>query len=96
MWAIWCLQKDTQKPASEIVGVREWIQDEFGFDGWWEALQFDRAVSWFGRYMESALMEIDDKGNHVHSLRELLEDDDERWKMTGDDIRQLQRTFGGR
>jgi hypothetical protein len=33
------------RPArSEIVKLRQWVTERTGFDGWWEALQLDRAV----------------------------------------------------
>lgn len=52
--------------------VHEWALDTTGLDGWWAAVQFDRAVSWFGRYIESKLSEYED-GEPVYSLDELLD-----------------------
>jgi hypothetical protein len=41
-------------------------------DGWWEGLQFDRAVMWFGRHVEGKLLERDDRGNALYTLEGLL------------------------
>jgi hypothetical protein len=75
MWALWCLQKDTHRPASQILGINQWALETTGLDGWWAGLQLDRAVSWVGRYIESKLSEIED-GEPVHSLSDLLDTED--------------------
>lgn len=62
-----------------------------GLDGWWAALQLDRAVSWFGRFVESALDEMDD-GKPVHSLEELLGDSDTNGEG---DLQAFLAAFGG-
>lgn len=75
MWTLWTLQKDSSRAASEIVNLRQWVRERTGFDGWWEALQLDRAVSWFGRYVESKLSETDKKGNPRYQLEDVLADE---------------------
>ena len=41
----------------------------------WEAFQFDLAVLTVGRWVDSKLAERDKKGNPIHRLKELLNDD---------------------
>jgi hypothetical protein len=43
-----------------------------GLDGWWEAFQLDKAVSWFGRYVENKLNETDSRGRSRYTLDEIL------------------------
>jgi len=52
------------------------VEQTTGLDGWWVALQFDKAVVWFGRYVEAKCSETDDHGNHRHSLETLLGEKD--------------------
>jgi len=52
--------------------IRQWVRETSGFDGWWESLQFDRAVTYAGRFIENKLNELDSKGNHTHTMEELL------------------------
>ena len=75
LWTVWCLQKDTGTPASLMLRVREWATAKTGLDGWWTALQFDRAVAWFGRHVESLLSETDEHGHTKHTLAEVLGDE---------------------
>lgn len=49
------------------------MTDRFGFDGWWECVQFDRAVTWFGRHVENKLMERDDNGRSLYTLEMILD-----------------------
>lgn len=44
-----------------------------GMPDMWTALQFDRAVTMFGQWVEGKLMERDDDHNPKHTLRELLD-----------------------
>lgn len=46
-------------------------------DGWWEGYQLDHAVSWAGRHIEDKLGELDKDGEHVHTLEDLLSDDND-------------------
>lgn len=73
-----------------ILNLNQWALDTTGLDGWWAALQLDRAVSWFGRFVESALDEMRD-GKPVHSLEELLGDE-----TNGEgDLQAFLTAFGG-
>lgn len=56
------------------MNLTPWVRQAYSWDGWWTCLQFDLAVSWFGRYVESRLMERDSKGNAVTTLEDLLKD----------------------
>lgn len=56
------------------MNLKAWARKTSGFDGWWEALQFDRAVSWFGRYVEARLSETDSQGNYLYTLEDMLAD----------------------
>lgn len=64
------------RPASQILKLRQWVQETSGFDGWWECFQLDRAVSWFGRYVENKLSKLDKTGHPIYRLEELLSIDD--------------------
>lgn len=68
------------RPASQLLNLTAWVKREFGDwrDGWWECYQLDRAVSWFGRYVENKLSELDKDGNPIYTLEELLTDKDTR------------------
>jgi hypothetical protein len=66
------LQKETHRSASDILNIAAWVERTYGFDGWWTAFQFNRAVTYFGRYIEAASMERDDKQQLVYTLDELL------------------------
>lgn len=74
LWILWNLQKETHRAASDILRIREWVRETSGFDGWWEALQFDRAVTYAGRFIENKLNELDSKGHPRHTINELLDD----------------------
>jgi hypothetical protein len=56
--------------------ISQWVEDNYGFDGWWTALQFDSAVSYLGSWVESEVQErmIDKKQKPEDVLRELLGD----------------------
>ena len=68
------------RPASQLLNLTAWVQREFGDwrDGWWECYQFDRVVSWFGRYVENRMNELDKDGHPIYTLEELLTDKDTR------------------
>lgn len=53
------------------------MREKTGLDGWWEAFQFDKAVSWFGRHVENLLNETDGKGRPRYTLDDVLGADDE-------------------
>lgn len=67
------------------------MTERTGFDGWWEALQLDRAVSWFGRYVESKLHETDKRGNPRYELEDLLAD---QQTNSQDGLKALAAMFG--
>lgn len=67
------------------------MNERTGFDGWWEALQLDRAVSWFGRYVESKLHETDKRGNPRYELEDLLAD---QHTNSQDGLKALAAMFG--
>jgi hypothetical protein len=77
------------RAASQILNLNEWAIETTGLDGWWACIQFDRAVSWFGRYVESKLSEYED-GKAVYSLVELLGEGDEQ-----QDVHAFIAAFGG-
>lgn len=77
------------RPASQILNLNEWAIETTGLDGWWACIQFDRAVSWFGRYVESKLSEYED-GTQVHSLADLLGVENEK-----QDAKAFIAAFGG-
>ncbi len=56
--------------------ISPWVQQTTGLEGWWVAVQFDRAVSWFGRYIESKLDERDQHGEPLYTLEGLLQEPD--------------------
>lgn len=66
------LQKELRKPASEILRLNEWALETTGLDGWWAAIQFDRAVCWLGRHVENKLLETDSNGRSQHRLEDIL------------------------
>lgn len=45
-----------------------------GLAGWFLCDQVDRAVTFFGRYIEAKLHETDENGKFIHTLEELLDD----------------------
>jgi hypothetical protein len=63
-----------------------------GLDGWYAAFLLDRAVTWFGRYVENKLMERDRNGKPVHTLEALLRDADEAPRS---DLHALVAALGG-
>jgi hypothetical protein len=74
MWTLYNLQQTTHQSASELLNLRRWMQEQGALgDGWWEALQLDRAVGWFGRHVENKLMERNKQGQPVYTLEMLLD-----------------------
>jgi len=66
------------RPASQLLNLTAWVRREFGDwrDGWWECYQFDRAVSWLGRYVENKMSELNRDGEPMHTLEDLLAESD--------------------
>lgn len=69
---MWCLSKDARQRPSDIIRLNDHIRDEFGFDGLWWCIQFDKAIYWAGNYIESKLHEVDKRGRHKYKLKDLL------------------------
>lgn len=57
-------------------------------------MQFDRAVSWFGRYVESKLSELDKDGKPLHTLDELLDTDTDTAFNTPEGLAAFGALFG--
>lgn len=58
--------------------LRTQLRREDVFDPDWLCFCFDRAVTWFGRHVESKLQEFDkESGEFEYTLDDLLRDDDE-------------------
>lgn len=73
---MWRLSQTTQRPPSDIARIADMVRARTGRDGWWEALQFDGAVTYFGTWCENKLNEYDpDAKRYRHTLEELLADD---------------------
>jgi hypothetical protein len=58
----------------------------------WAALCLDNAVSFFGNYIESKLLEVDSKGKQKHSLSDLLSDN--QAASLEEQVRRLASIFG--
>lgn len=58
--------------ASDLIGLREQVDDEFGFQGKWVAYHFDAAVTELGNYIEAKLMEPQPKKGRKRSDKERL------------------------
>lgn len=85
---IWAVSRATRQAPSELLGIAEWASEQLvrvGVEnGWlspgsvlkdiWTPLQFDAAVSYFGTWIENRLSQIDDKGNPLYELENLLDD----------------------
>lgn len=78
MWLLSQLSKATSTRPSEIVDV----------DDPWAGYQFDQAVLYVGRYIQSRLDELDKNGRPVYSLNDLLDDAQENCPI--DDMRRIQ------
>ncbi len=50
------------------------MRQRFQMDGWWTAIQFDRAVTWFGNHVESLTGELVDDGHGHMKPKTTLED----------------------
>lgn len=75
MYSLWQLSQETHRAPSEIVRVREWASQMMGFEDTWTPYQFDRAVVWFGIWVENHLAERDKQGKPIHTLDTLLDAD---------------------
>jgi hypothetical protein len=68
------VSKAAGKLPSSLLGINEWASELTGMDDTWTALQFDNAVTLFGRFIENKLEETDSKGKYVNKLSDLLDD----------------------
>lgn len=62
-------------PPSQQLNLLPWADEvTHGLGGWWTCFQFDRAIVWFGRYVESRLSERHpDTHQPQWTLEELLD-----------------------
>ncbi len=80
MWRIWTLTQATNKPASEVVKVQDFLIETIGREDRYAELCFDEAVYLFGKIVEGKLAETDKKGRAKHKLADLLRDEDDKPK----------------
>jgi hypothetical protein len=68
------MQKATGTRASELLELRQWADRETnGLSGWLICFLFDRAVTFWGTYVEGKLNEVDKHTfQPLHTLDELL------------------------
>lgn len=70
------MQQEQHRPASDICDIATLADREtHGLAAWWTCYQFDRAVTWFGRWMDAKLAETDADYKSKYTLSELLRDD---------------------
>lgn len=73
MYQLAQVQKETGTRASELYGVDDLVERLIGMPCDWINLQFDNAVTWFGRYIEAKLSIVNKKtGEQEYSLDQLL------------------------
>jgi hypothetical protein len=60
---------------SHLLELKNWVESQYGIDGWWTCYQFDSAVTWVGRFIEGKLAEYDKTSKkQKYSLEQLLEE----------------------
>lgn len=59
---------------SQILRLNDWVEHEFGLDGWWTTYQFDSAVTFWGNWVEAKLNERDKNHQPVYTLDMLISD----------------------
>lgn len=64
--------KETASRPSDLLGIPEWTTELFGEPCLWTAYQFDRAVVYLSRWIESKLSEVDKQGKPIYQLEDLL------------------------
>ena len=80
MWGLYQLAKTTAQRPSGIVEIEDA----------WASYQFDQAVTFVGLYIEGKLAEMDDKGNLVHEIGDLLGTSEERIKKSVGALKEVQ------
>lgn len=74
LWDLWTQQQETHKTPSEQLELRAWFDEMTdGLSGWLLCDQVDRAVTFFGRHVESKLHETNESGQFVYTLEELID-----------------------
>lgn len=66
---------------SLILRLCEWVENTFGFDGWWTAYQFDNAVTLWGNWVQNRLLERDKNHDPLYTLDMLLNENRRKVQM---------------
>lgn len=70
------MSQQIHQPPSVILRLNEWVENTYQMDGWWTCIQFDRAVTYLGGWVDNKLLERDEKGHAIYTLEQLLAEKD--------------------
>jgi hypothetical protein len=72
VWNLYIKTKEMGVTPSEYLRVEEYVNQNFGLDGWWTCMQVDDAILSVGRHIENATTGFDSNNKPLPSVKDFF------------------------